>query len=148
MSFSKVEESIIKESLGKDLINMQKHSGDLFLSAKISSITRIMTILYADVNLKFRILIDAFAVDMLRQKSKFEIYYQIYSIQLKKRLFIMIEIGEYELVPSLSIIFKNVVWYEREIFDMFGIKFLDHPDLRKILTMSTNDVFPLKKKEV
>lgn len=145
LSFSNVEENIIKESLGKDLISIKEHCGDLFLTAKTSSITRIMTILYADINLGFRILIDAFAVDMLRQKGKFEVYYQVYSAQLKRRLFVILEIGEHELVPSLSMVFKNIIWYEREIFDMFGIKFSDHPDLRRILTSPMNDVFPLKK---
>lgn len=127
------------------MVGLQEHSGDLFLLARSSSIVRVATILYADPNLEFRILLDAFAIDMIKQKNKFEIYYQLYSNKLNRSVFIVVDVGEFEAISSLSIVFKNVSWYEREIFDMFGIMFSGHPDMRRILISSATDKFPLKK---
>lgn len=145
MGFSKSEENNIKTILGTDMLRMVENSGDLYLIVKTSSIVRVATILYTNITLEFKMLLDAFAVDMTKQINKFEIYYQLYSNKLKRYIFIVIAIEEYENVPSLSIVFKNISWYEREIFDMFGIIFTNHSDLRRILSKSDTNGFLLKK---
>ncbi len=145
MSFSVFEKNIITKLLGKDLIGISQSFGNIFLYTRASSIVRVITILYTNNELSFNTLIDAFAVDMLKHKNKFEVYYHIYSRILKEHLFIVVDIERNEYIPSLSIVFKNIAWYEREMFDMFGIMFAGHQDIRRILNKHDAIGFELRK---
>jgi NADH:ubiquinone oxidoreductase subunit C len=77
-------------------------------------------------------LVDCFAVDFLEQHNYFSIYYQLLNYDVKKNIFVVTNIRKNKKAQSLIDLFENINWYEREIFDMFGIRFKGHPDLRHI----------------
>lgn len=101
--------------------------------------------LKSDKNLLFTILVDLFAIDFIQQKQKFEVGYNLLSMSKNIRAILKIEISENESLPSVAKIFSSANWYEREVFDMFGIKFDDSSDLRRILTDYNFTGHPLRK---
>jgi NADH-quinone oxidoreductase subunit C len=145
MSFSKKEKNFVHTMAGRDLVGMYDSAGDLFVEIIPSSLIRVSTMLYANEDMRFNTLIDVFAVDNLSIEGKFEIFYQLYNTETRKRLFMVIKVEDQEPVLSLSIVFDSVIWYEREIFDMFGIVFANNPDLRRILNPYDYNGFPLRK---
>jgi NADH-quinone oxidoreductase subunit C len=104
-----------------------------------------MSILASSKELKFSTLTDCFAQDFLKEKNAFFIYYQLQSYKLNKTIFMVTSVQEDNLMQSVTMLFENANWYEREIFDMFGIKFNDHPDMRRILSDHSSAFFPLLK---
>jgi len=105
------------------------------------------TILYLKTNnkCKFRQLIDITAVDYPKKEKRFKIVYLLLSHENNLRLIINMHIDENKAVPSVTKIFPSANWMEREIFDMYGILFQDHPDLRRILTDYGFKGYPLRK---
>jgi len=94
----------------------------------------------------FEVLLDITAVDYMdRKKKRFEVVYLFLSITQKMRLRIKLEIEEGEKVPTISHLWGNANWLEREIYDMFGIEFKGHPDLRRILLYPEFKGHPLRK---
>ena len=96
-------------------------------------------------NTNFDLLIDISAVDYPERVSRFEIVYQFLSISLNLRLKLKLKVEDNEFVDSISSIYPCSNWYEREIWDLFGIGFKNHPDLRRILTDYDFEGFPLRK---
>ena len=94
---------------------------------------------------KFKQLIDITAVDYPEKSKRFKIVYLLLSHEFNQRILVNYLITENELITSLTKIFPSANWMEREVFDMYGIKFKDHPDLRRILTDYGFDGFPLIK---
>ena len=93
----------------------------------------------------FKQLIDITAVDFPEDKKRFKIVYLLLSHENNSRLIIEYSINENEVIPSVTSIFPSANWMEREVFDMYGIKFKDHPDLRRILTDYEFEGYPLRK---
>ena len=100
-----------------------------------------MSILHSDQNLKFQSVADIFAVDF-KDKGIF-IYYQLLSYKLNSSIFIVTNLGAIKIMQSITILFENANWLEREIFDMFGVQFNDHPDMRRILNNHDHSCFPM-----
>lgn len=98
-----------------------------------------------DKELRFTILTDLFATDFLNREKRFEIVYSLLSLELNQRILIKIELIEGELIDSLTSVYSAACWYEREVFDMFGIEFKNSPDLRRILTDYGFKGHPLRK---
>ena len=96
-------------------------------------------------NTNFDVLVDICAVDYPKRAKRFEIVYQFLSISLNLRIKLKLGIKDNEVVPSISKIYSCSNWYEREIWDLFGISFENHPDLRRILTDYDFEGFPLRK---
>ena len=94
---------------------------------------------------KFRQLIDITAVDYPENEKRFKLIYLILSHEFNQRIIIDSFINENEIVPTITSIFPSANWMEREVFDMYGIKFKDHPDLRRILTDYGFEGYPLRK---
>ena len=94
---------------------------------------------------RFRQLIDITAVDYPNQSRRFKMIYLFLSHEFNKRILISSLINSNEVVPSLTKIFPSANWMEREVFDMYGINFKDHPDLRRILTDYNFEGHPLRK---
>ena len=94
---------------------------------------------------KFRQLIDITAVDYPEQSKRFKIVYLFLSHEFNQRVILSYFINENEVISSLTNIFPSANWMEREVFDMYGIKFKDHPDLRRILTDYGFQGHPLRK---
>ena len=107
----------------------------------------ISTILFLKTNerCKFKQLIDVTAVDYPQREKRFKIVYLLLSHQNNLRIIISTNIDEKETVPSIIKIFPSANWMEREVFDMYGISFKDHPDLRRILTDYGFEGYPLRK---
>jgi len=94
---------------------------------------------------KFKQLIDITAVDYPQREKRFKIVYLLLSHQNNLRIIINTNIDEKEIVSSITKIFPSANWMEREVFDMYGISFKDHPDLRRILTDYGFEGYPLRK---
>jgi len=94
---------------------------------------------------KFRQLIDITAVDYPENSKRFKMIYLFLSHEFNQRIQINYLINEHEVIPSLTKIFPSSNWMEREVFDMYGVKFKDHPDLRRILTDYGFEGHPLRK---
>ena len=119
--------------------------GQLFIEIDIEALYS--TILYLKTNDKcrFKQLIDITAVDYPEKEKRFKIVYLLLSHENNLRILISIDIDEKTTVPSITKIFPSANWMEREVFDMYGISFKDHPDLRRILTDYGFEGHPLRK---
>ena len=117
----------------------------LFIEVDIENI--ISTILFLKTNEKcrFKQLIDITAVDYPEKEKRFKIVYLLLSHEKNLRIVINTHINEKVMVPSITKIFPSANWMEREVFDMYGISFKDHPDLRRILTDYGFEGYPLRK---
>ena len=119
--------------------------GQLFINIDIENLISVILFLKTNEKCKFRQLIDLTAVDYPQKEDRFKIVYLLLSHQNNLRVIININIHENEIVPSITKIFPSSNWMEREVFDMYGISFKDHPDLRRILTDYGFEGHPLRK---
>ena len=94
---------------------------------------------------KFRQLIDITVVDYPERNQRFDVVYLFLSHEFNQRIILRYSISENEVIPSLTGIFPSSNWMEREVFDMYGVSFKDHPDLRRILTDYGFEGHPLRK---
>ena len=109
-------------------------------------IENLLIFLRDDAQLSFKTLIDVFGADMLGMRSpRFEVIYNLLSYKLNNRITIKVAIEDGVEVPTVSKIFSSAGWFEREAFDMYGIIFANHPDLRRILTDYDFEGHPLRK---
>ena len=122
----------------------------LNLTIQAKNLIKTITILKEDKALKFNSLLDITAIDNLESEDiRFEVVYSLISIKLNLRLFIFIKINqedaENEGIHTIIPIFEGANWYEREVWDMYGIKFKNHPNLHRILTDYEFEGHPLRK---
>jgi NADH-quinone oxidoreductase subunit C len=138
-------ERTINSSLTTAIISSEINFGQLFIN--IDSDNLISSILFLKTNEKcrFKQLIDITAVDYPEKEKRFKVVYLLLSHENNLRILINININEKTLVPSITKIFPSANWMEREVFDMYGISFKDHPDLRRILTDYGFEGYPLRK---
>ena len=120
-------------------------NNELSVESSKSDFIRIILFLKDHPNTSFDVLVDICAVDYPDRKNRFEIVYQLLSISLNLRMKLKLQVKEDEPVESLSNIYPCANWYEREIYDLFGINFMEHPDLRRILTDYDFEGHPLRK---
>ena len=109
------------------------------------SLIDVTSLLKTNKNTKFRQLIDITAVDYPENQKRFKIVYLLLSHEMNQRVLLSYFINENQQIPSLTKIFPSSNWMEREIFDMYGVNFKDHPDLRRILTDYGFEGHPLRK---
>lgn len=93
----------------------------------------------------FDYLLDITSVDNFGEEPRFEMVYELYSMSLSAHLRLKVRVSEEEEVPTVSDIWPTANWHEREIYDMMGIRFANHPDLRRILMWEGYPYFPLRK---
>ena len=117
----------------------------LFIEVQVEDIIATVLFLKTNKKCKFKQLIDITAVDYLQKEKRFKIVYLLLSHENNLRIIININIDEKTIVPSITKIFPSANWMEREVFDMYGISFQDHPDLRRILTDYEFKGYPLRK---
>ena len=101
--------------------------------------------LKTNIDTKFRQLIDITVVDYPENNQRFQVVYLFLSHEFNQRIVLKYSISENEIIPSLTSIFPAANWMEREVFDMYGVSFKDHPDLRRILTDYGFEGHPLRK---
>jgi len=117
----------------------------LYLSIDNEDLLDVILFIKTNKDTKFKQLIDITAVDYPENSKRFKMVYLLLSHQFNQRIIISSLTNENEVVPSLTKIFPSANWMEREVFDMYGVKFKDHPDLRRILTDYGFDGHPLRK---
>ncbi len=139
-----LEKKINSELTTKINSSRVKHN-QIYLSIDSNDIIDVILFMKTNENTKFRQLIDITAVDFPEKEQRFRIVYLLLSHEFNTRVLIEFDISEGEKVPSLTKIFPSANWMEREVFDMYGIDFKDHPDLRRILTDYGFEGFPLRK---
>ena len=121
-----------------------KHN-QLYVTINSEDLLDVILMLKTNKNIKFKQLIDITAVDYLESQKRFKIVYLLLSHEFNQRIILNYFISENEKISSLTKIFPSANWMEREVFDMYGIKFNDHPDMRRILTDYGFEGHPLRK---
>jgi NADH-quinone oxidoreductase subunit C len=119
--------------------------GTLWITIPKEALRAVVTSLRDDPALDYRMLSDLFGVDYPIREKRFDVLYNLYSVTRNRRLFLRVRVGENEPVPSVSEIFPSANWAEREVYDLFGVEFAEHPDLRRILCPDDWDGHPLRK---
>ena len=138
-------ERTVNSGLTTTVRKSQISFGQLFIEVDVEDIISAVLFLKTNEKCKFKQLIDITAVDYLQKEKRFKIVYLLLSHENNLRIIININIDEKITVPSISKIFLSANWMEREVFDMYGISFKDHPDLRRILTDYGFEGYPLRK---
>ena len=127
-------------------INSSKIShSQIYININSEDIVDVILFLKNNEKTKFRQLIDITAVDFPEDEIRFKLVYLLLSHEFNKRIIIEIDVKEKEIVGSITSIYPAANWMEREVFDMYGIDFKDHPDLRRILTDYGFEGHPLRK---
>ena len=121
-----------------------KHE-QLYLEIDKEDLISVVLFIKSNNNTKFRQLIDITVVDYPERTQRFKIVYLFLSHEFNQRMILSYDINENEIIPSITTIFPSANWMEREVFDMYGVSFKDHPDLRRILTDYGFDGHPLRK---
>ena len=138
-------EKKINSELGTKIKNSEIRHDQIYITISSEDLSNVTTFLKTNINTKFRQLIDITAVDYPENQNRFKMVYLFLSHELNQRIVLHFFINENQQVLSLTKIFPSANWMEREIFDMYGIKFTEHPDLRRILTDYGFDGHPLRK---
>ena len=145
----KTELNNLEKTVNSGLTTKIKSSGIKFnyltIEIEIEEIIEVILFLKTNEKCKFRQLTDITAVDYPRKEKRFKLVYLLLSHENNHRLIINSNIKEKTIVPSITKIFPSANWMEREVFDMYGITFKDHPDLRRILTDYGFEGHPLRK---
>lgn len=119
--------------------------GELTIDAERADIIRVLTFLRDDASCEFRTLIDISGCDYPAREKRFDVVYHLLSLTKNARIRIKVQTDEVTPVPSSVPVFVGAVWYERECWDMYGVKFDGHPDLRRLLTDYGFEGHPLRK---
>ena len=138
---------IAKEAIKKKCnpIEISDDFNQLQISISTNQILDVVDFIKNDEACEFRQITDIAGVDFPDRQKRFDVIYHFLSFKHNSRLRIKIIIGEDESIPSITSIFPAANWFEREAFDMYGIQFKDHPDLRRILTDYGFEGYPLRK---
>jgi len=125
--------------------SISQDRGQLIVICKSDEIVSFLTYLRDDPNCLFKVLLDICGVDYPNKSKRFEIVYHLQSLRLNQRIRVKVLCKEEDIIPSVSGVFSSANWYERETWDLYGIMFSDHPDLRRLLTDYGFDGHPLRK---
>ncbi len=118
---------------------------ELLICTEPNNLHSVLLFLKSNPECKFRQLIDIVAADYPNEEKRFKIYYLLLAHENNLRIKISINLNIEEKIPSITKIYPSANWMEREVFDMYGIKFKNHPDLRRILTDYGFEGHPLRK---
>lgn len=121
-------------SLADDIIEAAVTDGALTVAVQRPSIEKVLKFLRDDTNCQFTQLVDLCAVDFPEREERFDVVYHLLSMNHNLRIRVKVTASEETAVPTASKVFSCANWFEREVWDMYGVFFSDHPDLRRILT--------------
>ncbi len=144
ITLNDLEKKINSELTTKIKKSQIKHN-QLYLDIDSKDIIDVSLFIKSNKDTKFRQLIDITVVDYPEKTQRFKVVYLFLSHEFNQRIILKYSINENEVIPSLTSIFPAANWMEREVFDMYGIKFKNHPDLRRILTDYGFEGHPLRK---
>ena len=135
----------VAEALPQAVLGTEVEFDELMVRARPDLIVKVLTFLRDDVNCRFQQLMDLCGVDYPEREKRFEVVYNLLSLTHNMRVRVKVETDEETPVPSVSGVFSSATWWEREAWDLFGIYFSEHPDLRRIMTDYGFDGHPLRK---
>ena len=138
-------EKLVNAELSSKIQSSEIKYNELLLKISVNEIVAVITFLKSNNRLKFKQLIDIAAIDYPNEDKRFELVYLLLSIENNLRIKISVKFESDEKIPSITKIFPSANWMEREVFDMYCIKFINHPDLRRILTDYNFKGHPLRK---
>ena len=139
-----LEKKINSELASKINTTLIKHN-QIYIEIDKEDLIDVTLFVKTNKDMKFRQLIDITVVDYPEQVQRFKVVYLFLSHEFNQRMILSYFISENEVIPSLTSIFPSANWMEREVFDMYGVNFKDHPDLRRILTDYGFEGHPLRK---
>lgn len=135
----------IRDTLGSSVVDTTIRLGQLSVEIKRDDVLKVLKFLRDDVNCQFQTLLDVCGVDYPDDDERFEIVYHLLSMTHNNRIRVKLRTDEDTAVDSATSLFNAANWWEREVWDMFGVAFNDHPDLRRILTDYGFEGHPLRK---
>jgi len=143
-AFGEMRDDIVA-TLGDAVIETKIDRGELTLTVQASSIIKTLTFLRDETNCLFTMLVDLCGVDYPEREKRFDVVYHLLSVRQNQRIRVKLATDEATPVPSVYGVFRSALWFEREAWDLYGIFFSDHPDLRRLLTDYGFDGHPLRK---
>ena len=135
----------VRNALPEAVLSAKLALGELVIAVHRGSIVKVLTFLRDDASCQFRLLVDVCGVDYPERESRFEVVYNLLSVTQNQRIRVKLSTDETAPVPSVTGVFSTAGWFERETWDLFGILFSGHPDLRRILTDYGFEGHPLRK---
>ena len=135
----------IRDGIGAIVKDLSIVGDQLVAIVEKEDITKLLVFLRDDVNCQFKQLMDICGVDYPERPQRFEVVYNLLSLVHNNRVTVKVMLDDNSSIPSVSKVFSSADWWEREIWDLFGIFFSGHPDLRRILTDYGFDGHPLRK---
>lgn len=138
-------ESRLRENVPAAVVSSSRSLGELTIVTSSEHIFELLIFLRDDERCQFRTLVDLCVVDYPEDARRFEVVYHLLSMRRNCRIRLKLAVSEAETVPSAVRAFPAANWYEREAFDMYGVMFDEHPDLRRLLTDYGFEGYPLRK---
>jgi NADH-quinone oxidoreductase subunit C len=135
----------LKEKFPSSILEVTAFRGEVNVTLPKKDVFEICRYLYSDADLQYHMLTDLCGVDHFPQTPRFEVVYLLYSFKSNSRLRLKTRVGLGETVASVESIWKAANWLEREVYDLMGISFENHPDLRRILLWDDYEGHPLRK---
>ncbi|HEY6336251.1 MAG TPA: NADH-quinone oxidoreductase subunit C [Alphaproteobacteria bacterium] len=135
----------VSAALPGDIAKVELRHGELILTAKRDAIVKVLTFLRDDAKCEFQLLVDLCGADYPDRPARFDVVYNLLSLTQNHRVRVKVETDEETPVPSVVSIFSVANWFERETWDLYGIFFENHPDLRRLLTDYGFDGHPMRK---
>ena len=135
----------LKEKFPNSISEVTIFRGEVTVTVSKAEVFEICKFLHSDPDLQYHLLTDLCGLDFFPQAPRFGVVYLLCSIKNNQRLRLKARVGEMESIPSVESIWKVANWYEREAYDLFGILFENHPDLRRILLWDGYEGHPLRK---
>lgn len=147
MEFRELVTTKTKEKFGSDVVDITNFRDDLSIEIKPEKLLSFCKFLKEDTELDFAMCVDVTAIDWAKRKNRFTTVYHIYSLtnNFNLRIKSTIEDAKNPEIDSVTSVWKSADWYERETWDMYGIKFKNHPDLRRMYMPETFEYHPLRK---
>ncbi|UCH74661.1 MAG: NADH-quinone oxidoreductase subunit C [Rhodospirillales bacterium] len=131
--------------LSEEIDGQEVAYDELMIAARPDGLIKTMRFLRDDSQCLFKCLVDICGVDYPDRERRFEVVYNLVSVAHNQRIRVKVPVGENEAVPSVTQVFPSADWYERETWDLYGVYFSNHPDLRRILTDYGFEGHPLRK---
>ena len=138
-------QKILSDRFPERDIQTYYNNDELTVTLSKSILLKVLNFLKDDKDFQFKQLIDICGVDYPNRLDRFEIVYHLLSVSLNQRIRVKLSVNDGDTVPSIVSIFDAANWYEREVWDLYGVIFTDHPDLRRILTDYGFEGHPLRK---
>ncbi len=135
----------VSAAQANEVVDAELVSDELTVTTHAAGLVRLLTFLRDDSNCQFKVLVDICGVDYPQREQRFDVVYNLLSMTQNQRMKVKVQTDEDTPLPTATGVFSSAGWYEREAWDLFGVFFSDHPDLRRILTDYGFEGHPMRK---